>query len=70
MAKTKKVTKGKESNEEEKDKDETKEILLDDEDKVIDPEIISGDIIDDEGEDDDGIPDDEEVDPFKDRWEE
>ena len=51
-------------------KDETKEILLDDEEKVLDPEIIVGDIMTDDTEDEDGIADDDEVDPFKDRWEE
>lgn len=67
MPKTKKVVS---SDTEEKEKDEAKEILLDDEDKVIDPEIIVGDAISDDEDGDDEIPDDEEVDPFKDRFEE
>jgi len=63
MPKTKKI--------EDKDISETvKEIILDDEEKVLDPELVAGDIITDEDDDGDGIPDDEEVDPFKDRWEE
>jgi hypothetical protein len=67
MPKTKKVV----SNDtDEKEKDETKEILLDDEDKVIDPEIIIGDSISDDEDGDDDMPDDEEVDPFGDRFEE
>ena len=47
------------------------------EEKIIDPdlmlgdEIIPGDVIDPEDEDEDAsLLDDEEVDPFKDKWEE
>jgi hypothetical protein len=69
MPKAKKITKGEEGVK----KDETKEILLDDEEKVIDPsvdpELINGDVASEE-EEDESIPDDEEIDPFKDRWEE
>jgi hypothetical protein len=53
-------------------KEEHKEILLDDEkvvDPVADPELIIGDVVS-EDEEDESIPDDEEIDPFKDRWEE
>ena len=51
--------------------EETKEIIVDDEEKVLDPDLAPGDIIsDDEDMDDDGIPDDDEVNPFGDRWEE
>jgi hypothetical protein len=51
--------------------EETKEIILDDEEKVLDPDLVPGDILaDDEEMDDDGIPDDDEVNPFGDRWEE
>jgi len=51
--------------------DETKEIILDDEEKVLDPELIAGDVLlEDEDEEGDEIALDEEVDPFKDRWEE
>ncbi len=51
--------------------EETKEIILDDEEKVLDPELVPGDILaDDEDMDDEGIPDDDEVNPFGDRWEE
>lgn len=51
--------------------DETKEILLDDEEKVVDPEVLSVDALaDEEEEDEEGATDDDEVDPFKDRWEE
>ncbi len=49
--------------------EETKEILLDDEEKTVDPELMSGDALSDEDEDA-GVAEDEEVDPFKDRWEE
>ncbi len=70
MPKPKKIIKKEDGDE--KTKDETKEILLDDEDKVIaDPELLVGEAIsDDEDGDDDALVDDEEVDPFKDRWEE
>jgi hypothetical protein len=70
MPKAKKIIK--KTDDKEETKDETKEILLDDEDKVaLDPELIAGDAIsDDEDGDDDALVDDEEVDPFKDRWEE
>lgn len=51
--------------------EETKEIILDDEEKVLDPDLVPGDILaDDEDMDDEGIPDDDEVNPFGDRWEE
>ena len=51
--------------------EETKEIIVDDEEKVLDPDLAPGDILaDDEDMDDDGIPDDDEVNPFGDRWEE
>ncbi|NDB59412.1 hypothetical protein EB001_13320 [bacterium] len=51
--------------------EETKEIIVDDEEKVLDPELVPGDILtDDEDMDDEGIPDDDEVNPFGDRWEE
>lgn len=53
-----------------------KPVALDDEEKVIDPEgilgdeLIPGEVITDD-EDEDGVAlDDEEVDPFKDKWEE
>lgn len=60
----KKVTKSDEN------KEETKEIILDDEEKVLDPELVVGDILPEDEEDEEGITDDEELDPFKDRWEE
>jgi len=51
--------------------DETKEIILDDEEKVLDPELIAGDVLlDDEDEESEDAVLDDEVDPFKDRWEE
>jgi hypothetical protein len=51
--------------------DETKEIILDDEEKVLDPELIAGDLLpEDEDEESEDATLDEEVDPFKDRWEE
>lgn len=51
--------------------EETKEIIVDDEEKVLDPELVPGDILtDDEDLEDEGIPDDDEVNPFGDRWEE
>ncbi len=50
-------------------KDETKEILLDDEEKTIDPELAVADLIPEEDENEESL-DDEEADPFKDRWEE
>lgn len=42
--------------------------LLDD-DKEPDPELIPGTVEDEDGEED-GVLDDEEIDPFKDKWEE
>lgn len=45
--------------EEEKDLNEE----LDSEEKVLDPDLIIGD-------DDAGVIDEEEIDPFKDKWEE
>lgn len=42
--------------------------LLDD-DKEADPELIPG-TLEDEEIDEDGVLDDEEIDPFKDKWEE
>lgn len=68
MPKTKKIIKNEVEKEEEKD--ETKEILLDDEDKVSDPELIVGDVMTDDEDEEVILDDDEEVDPFKDRWEE
>ncbi|MEK7184571.1 MAG: hypothetical protein AAB683_00340 [Patescibacteria group bacterium] len=57
----------------EKNKDiGTKEIILDDEEKVIDPDIVSADALAEEEEKDEdelGL-DDDELDPFKDKWEE
>jgi len=74
MAKVKKEsTKENKINEDgtEEKTDETKEIILDDEEKVLDPELITGDVLleDEDEEGEDGALD-EEVDPFKDRWEE
>ncbi len=46
----------------------TKEIILDDEEKVIDPELIQGEVAD--GDDEDGASLDDELDPFKDKWDE
>lgn len=67
MPKTKKETINKEET-----VSEMKEIILDDEEKVIDPELIAGEpLIDEEDEEgDDAVLDDDEVDPFKDKWEE
>lgn len=48
---------------------ETKEIILDDEEKVLDPEVVIGDVVTDDTEDEEGM-DDDELDPFKDKWEE
>ncbi|MDO8430604.1 MAG: hypothetical protein Q7S72_01270 [Candidatus Taylorbacteria bacterium] len=49
-------------------KEEAKPIILDD---VSDPELIVGDVITDADEEEEvALADDEEVDPFKDRWEE
>ncbi len=45
-------------------------IMIDDEEKVIDPDLIAGEIEDDEDTDDIDALDDDEVDPFKDKWEE
>ncbi len=48
---------------------EEKEIMLDDEEKVIDTDSsIPEDVFEDE--EDDGLLDEDEVDPFKDKWEE
>jgi len=50
----------------------TKEIILEEEEKILDPELVQGEVVDDESEEDDeaiGL-DDDEVDPFKDKWEE
>lgn len=67
MPKAKKIIKDNKK----ENKEDTKEVLLDDEEKALDPELMAGDIIsEDEGEDDETIADDDEVDPFKDRWEE
>ncbi|MDP3962811.1 MAG: hypothetical protein Q8Q03_03025 [bacterium] len=44
-------------------------IEIDTEDKVVDPELIPGEEAEDEL-DEDAVLDDEEVDPFKDKWEE
>ena len=49
---------------------EEKEILLDDEDKVVDPDTDIADDIISEDEEEDGLLDADEVDPFKDKWEE
>jgi hypothetical protein len=55
----------------EKVKAEPKDILIDDEEKVLDADLIPGDVIhDDEDEDEVSGLDDDEVDPFKDKWEE
>lgn len=52
-------------------KEETKEILLDDEEKTVDPDVLSDDMMSDDEDEDGVIPGlDDEVDPFKDRWEE
>jgi hypothetical protein len=50
----------------------TKELILEEEEKILDPELVPGEVVEDEEvEDDDAIGlDDEEVDPFKDKWEE
>ncbi len=54
-----------------KEKDiETKEIILDDEEKVVDPDIVSADALADEEDEDELGLDDDELDPFKDKWEE
>lgn len=49
----------------------TKELVLEEEEKVLDPELVVGDVVDDEESEEttEGM-DDEEVDPFKDKWEE
>ncbi|HEY9583805.1 MAG TPA: hypothetical protein VJI66_02480 [Candidatus Paceibacterota bacterium] len=49
-----------------------KEFILEEEEKILDPELVVGDAIDEvEEEDDEAIGlDDDEVDPFKDKWEE
>ena len=44
-------------------------IEIDIEDKIVDPELIPGEEIEAE-EDEEAVLDDEEVDPFKDKWEE
>ena len=49
---------------------ETKEIILDDEEKIIDPDIVSTDTLAEEEEEDELGLDDDEIDPFKDKWEE
>lgn len=58
--------------EEVKEKDlETKEIILDDEEKVLDPDVAVPEIIEEDLEDDEmSEMDDDELDPFKDKWEE
>ena len=48
---------------------ETRGMPSDDEEKVLDPDIVSADTLADEEEDELGL-DDDELDPFKDRWEE
>ncbi len=55
----------------------TKVVEPKEEEKIIDPdlilgdEIIPGEVVDPEDEDEEGVVlDDEEVDPFKDKWEE
>ncbi len=50
-------------------KEEEKIIEIDTEEKEVDPELIPGEETDEELEDD-AILDDDEVDPFKDKWEE
>ncbi len=49
---------------------EMKEVILDDEEKVLDPDLIVGEPLEEEDEDEISALDDEEVDPFKDKWEE
>ncbi len=44
-------------------------IEIDSEEKIMDPELIPGEEIDEEL-DEEATLDDEEVDPFKDKWEE
>lgn len=45
-------------------------IEIDTEEKVLDDELIPGESEGDDPEDEDGSLDEEEVDPFKDKWEE
>lgn len=54
----------------EETKDETKEILLDDEEKVVDPELVAGDPLLEEEEENDEVLALDEVDPFQDKYEE
>jgi hypothetical protein len=51
-------------------KEVLKETILDDEEKEVDPELIVGGLEEDEDMDEIGGLDDDEVDPFKDKWEE
>lgn len=53
-------------------KTEPKDILLDDEEKILDVDLVPGDVVVDEESDEDDVSgmDDDEVDPFKDKWEE
>lgn len=50
--------------------EEEKIIEIDLEDKLVDPELIPGEDSLDDPEDEEALLDDEEVDPFKDKWEE
>lgn len=49
--------------------EEEKIIEIDIEEKIIDPEIIIGEETSEDEDDDAGL-DEEEIDPFKDKWEE
>jgi len=72
MPKTKKPVAKKEVKKVVKPTEEIKGVpLLDDEEKEVDPELIAG-VATEEDEDADDIDalDDDEVDPFKDKWEE
>lgn len=50
---------------------EEKEVLIDDEEEKVDPDIVLGDDLmsEDEEEEEESL-DDEELNPFKDKWEE
>ncbi len=69
MPKTKELEKKTGSREAKPADDLEKIIEIDIEDKVVDPELIPGEEIEAE-EEDEAVLDDEEVDPFKDKWEE
>lgn len=69
MPKTKELEKKTVGRETKPADDLEKIIEIDIEDKVVDPELIPGEEVEVE-EEDEAVLDDEEVDPFKDKWEE